>query len=94
MPSLMERRLQKDTELIRCKVLEMGRLVERALREGLQAIREENLEVAYAASLRDMYIDDIEVELDALCQRFLIKHVPSAGHMRFIYSVLKINNAL
>lgn len=94
MLSRLEESLQQDIDLIRSKILEMGELVERALKDGLQVIRDQNVQLANAVMLRDRFVDALELELDTLCQRFLIKHVPAARHMRFIYSVIKINNEL
>ena len=94
MQSHLEENLQQDIDLIRSKVIEMGELVEKALETCLGAIEGNDRQLAYAVILRDRHIDELEETLESLCQRFLIKHLPVASQMRFVYSVIKINTEL
>ncbi len=94
MQSHLEENLQQDIDLIRSKVIEMGELVEKALETCLGAIEGNDRQLAYAVILRDRHIDELEEALESLCQRFLIKHLPVASQMRFVYSVIKINTEL
>ena len=94
MQSHLEENLQQDIDLIRSKVIEMGELVEKALKTCLGAIEGNDRQLAYAVILRDRHIDELEETLESLCQRFLIKHLPVASQMRFVYSVIKINTEL
>ena len=94
MQSHLEANMQQDIDLIRNKVIEMGGLAEKALETCLGAIKHNDRQLAYAVILRDRYIDELEETLESLCQRFLIKHLPVAGQMRFVYSVIKINTEL
>lgn len=94
MQQRFEKTLQQDIDEIRKKVMQMGDLVESALKASLQAIREGNLKLAYSVILRDRFIDELEKKLDRLCQKFLVRQMPAAGHLRFVYAVTKINNEL
>jgi len=94
MSTRLEQTLQQDIDLIRTQVLEMGRLAEGALRTVVQAIVDWNRQLAYAVILRDRFIDAMENGLDERCQKFLIRHQPAAGHLRYVYGVIKINNEL
>ena len=94
MQSHLEENMQQDIDLIRSKVIEMGELAEKALETCLGAIKQNDRQLAYAVILRDRYIDELENTLESLCQRFLIKHLPVASQMRFVYSVIKINTEL
>lgn len=94
MQSHLENSLQRDIDDIRKRVIQMGELAEKALRTSLRALNERNLELAYSVILRDRYIDELEKEIDRLCQKFLVRHLPAAGHLRFVYAVMKINNEL
>ncbi len=94
MQSHLEENMQQDIDLIRSEVIRMGALAEQALETCLGAIEQNNRQLAYAVILRDRYIDELEANLQSLCQRFLIKHLPVAGQMRFVYSVIKINTEL
>ena len=94
MTTHLEESLQRDIDLIRSKVLEMGGLAENALNACVQALSEKNRQLAYSVVLRDRFIDELEKELDQLCQEFLIRQQPVAGHLRFVYATIKINNEL
>jgi phosphate transport system protein len=89
-----EESLQRDTDLIRGKVIEMGERAEQALRTIVQAINENNRQMCYSVILQDRYIDEMEKELDRLCLEFLVRQQPAAGHLRFVYAAIKINNEL
>ena len=94
MQSHLEENMQQDIDLIRSKVVEMGGLAEKALETCLGAIKQNDRQLAYAVILRDRHIDELEDTLESLCQKFLIKHLPVASQMRFVYSVIKINTEL
>ena len=94
MGSRLEESLQRDIDQIRSKVIKMGTLAEGALRASLHAITEADRQLAYCVILRDRYIDELEMELDRLCQDFLVRQQPAAGNLRFVYAVIKINNEL
>ena len=94
MQSHLEENMQQDIDLIRSNVIEMGKLVEQALETCLGAIEHNDRQSAYVVILRDRHIDELEETLESLCQRFLIKHLPVATQMRFVYSVIKINTEL
>jgi phosphate transport system protein len=90
----LEASLQRDIGLIKSKVGEMARLGERAIRASLQALVERNRQLAYWVILRDQYLDELEVELDRLCLEFIVRQQPVAGHLRFVYTVIKMNKEL
>lgn len=72
----------------------MADLGERALRASLEALVERNRQLAYTVILRDQYIDELETELDRLCLEFLVRQQPVAGHLRFVFTTIKINKEL
>lgn len=94
MASYLEESLRKDILQIRSTVIKMGRLAEGALSACLHAITEKDRQLAYSVIMRDRYIDELEKELDKLCQRFLVRQQPAGRHLRFVYAVIKINNEL
>lgn len=91
MTSHLEASLQEDLEEIRRKVAEMGQLVEGAVRGSIRAVLSKDRQVAYGVILRDRYIDDAEKQIDRLCLRFLVRHQPAAGLLRFVYATIRIN---
>ncbi len=91
---LLDESLQRSIDLIRRKVIEMSGLAEQALKSALEALTDGNRTLAYSVVLRDQYIDEAEKELDRLCLEFIVRQQPVAGHLRFVYAVIKINNEL
>ncbi len=83
--------LQEDLEEIRGKIAEMGRMVEAAVRSSIAAVLRRDRQIAYGVILRDSYVDDAEKQIDRLCLRFLVRHQPAAGHLRFAYASIRIN---
>src|SRR5687767_12953822 len=94
MGSHYEATLQRDTDLIRGKVLEMSALAEKALKDALKAVVGRNRQAAYSVILRDQQIDELEKQIDRLCLEFLVRQQPVAGHLRFAYATIKINAEL
>lgn len=94
MASRLEESLKRDIDRIRSTVIKMGRLAEGALRASLHALTETDRQLAYSVILRDRYIDELEKELDRLCQEFFVRQQPVGRHLRFVYAVIKINNEL
>lgn len=90
----LDERLRQSIAEIHTKVLEMGRFAIAALEASIRAYNDMNQQLAYYVILRDRYIDDLEIELDQLCQEFLVREQPAGKHLRFVYSVIKINNEL
>lgn len=92
--SQLEETLQRDIDQIRDKVQRMADLAEAGLRDGRKALFEANGQLAYSVILRDKEVDELEKEIDRLCLEFLIRQQPAAGHLRFVYAVIKINQEL
>lgn len=94
MPSHFEEKLQKDIDGVRRKIIQMGELAEQAVSDSIEALKSGDMGIAYGVILRDRYIDEMETELDRACQEFLLRQQPAAGHLRFIYAAIQINNEL
>src|SRR5262245_56313042 len=91
MTSHLEAAVQEDLEEIRRQVVDMGSMAEKAVRGSIRAVLEGDRQLALAVIHRDSYIDEAEKQLDQLCLRFLVRHQPAAGMLRFAYSCIKIN---
>jgi len=86
--------LQHDIDLICGKLLEMLALDEQALTRALHAFLKRDRQLAYSVILRDQDVDALDTELDRLCLKFILRHQPAAGHLRFVYSASKVVNLL
>ena len=88
--SLLEKRLANDLQDIQSGILRLGHAVHRALANATQGLLSGDRTISYQTILGD---HPINREVDALnlkCHRFIAKHLPSAGHLRFISSSLRI----
>ena len=86
-----EERLEKDLAHIREKFAALARAVEKALGDGARALFTSDDELAYQVILGDAPINRASRQLDQICHGFIAVHLPSAGHLRFVSSVMRAN---
>ena len=86
-----EERLEKDLNAIRGRVKAVGKQVEKAVERAVHAVLTQNRAVAAEVILGDLPINREVRAIDALCHGFVALHLPSAGHLRFVSSVLRLN---
>lgn len=91
MMSHYEERLEKDLQVIRDRVKGVGESVDSALKNSVHATLTGNRELANSVILGDLPINREIREIDKLCHGFVAKHLPSAGHLRYVSSVLRLN---
>ncbi|MEM6992188.1 MAG: phosphate signaling complex protein PhoU [Myxococcota bacterium] len=89
-----EQRLSADLEEIRTGIEDVAGDVVSALERTVRGIRE-----ADRALLHDVVLDDNAINrriraIDSSCHAFVARHLPAAGHLRFVSSVLRLNIAL
>jgi len=86
-----ERRLEKDLENIRGEVSGLATSVKDAVKNSIHALLTANQDLASATILGDGPINRKMREIDTLCHHFIAVHLPSAGHLRLMSSVIRIN---
>lgn len=91
---LYEERLSKDMARIRDEVGSLGAAVQKAQEDAVQAALTGNEALANQTILRDHPINRKTMEISRLCHAFLAIHLPSAGHLRLISSILRLVNEL
>ena len=89
-----EERLENDLEQIRENVNRITELVEIALRDSMKALLDGDTQVANMTVLRDNRVNRLSRRIDGQCHAFIAKHLPGAGHLRWISSVIRLNVAL
>jgi len=92
--SRYEERLTSDKSAIRERVVAVGGRVERAVSDAVAALVARDRASAYRIVLGDLPINREIRAIDRLCHAFVARHLPSAGHLRFVSSVLQMNVAL
>jgi phosphate transport system protein len=68
--------------------------VETAAGNSVKAVLTWNAQLAYETILRDQVVNRTVKNIDDLCHAFVARHSPTAGHLRFVSSVLRVNIAL
>ncbi len=86
-----EVRLENDLERIVNNVRQLGDQVESGLALASKALLTNDDDLASKVILGDMPINREVRALDRLCHVFVARHLPSAGHLRFVSSVLRLN---
>ncbi len=86
-----EQRLERDLNQIRKQVAEVAERVETGLKDAMHALLSGNQKLAYATILGDLPINRRVRQIDQLCHSFIALHLPSAGHLRLISAVIRIN---
>lgn len=92
--SRYEERLASDRTEIRTRVVGVGRQVCAAVNEAVDALLARDRARSAAVVLGDLPINREVRAIDKLCHAFVARHLPSAGHLRFVSSVLQVNIAL
>ena len=88
------RRLDRELDHLRDRLLLLGGETERALRRAIHSLVERDSETARAVLKEDDIVDNLEVEIDRLCVDIIALRQPAARDLRFVISVAKITPIL
>lgn len=90
----MARYLIRELDKIKKKMLSLGALVEERVRLTSAAVDNRDAAIAQKIIDADWEIDEMEVDVEEECLKILALHQPVAVDLRFIVTVIKINNDL
>lgn len=90
----MARHMQNEIQQLKKTILNLGKSVEDAVQLAITALAQRDRILAQTVIDQDETIDRAEVELEEDCLKVLALHQPVANDLRFVVSVLKINNDL
>ena len=85
------RHFGEELEELKNRLLTMGHLAEDQLRRAMSALVERDGARLTQMAVRDVRVDDLQIEIDERCVRMLALRQPVAGDLRTIVSALKIN---
>jgi len=86
----MRRKFDEELSQLNDMLVELGALVEKAIKRATQAILDNNKKKAKKAIAADRDIDSLEKEIEALCLRLLLRQQPVARDLRLISAALKM----
>lgn len=90
----MPRHLQRQIDKLKEMLLMLGGLVERSVRDAIEAVEQRRTDLGQAVIDGDSKIDSLEIDLEEECLHTLALYQPVAFDLRFVVAVLKINNDL
>lgn len=79
---------------LRKKLMQLSTMVEERVRTAASVIVSRDEALIQKILLTDYEIDDMEIEIEEDCLKILALHQPVAGDLRFIITVIKINNEI
>lgn len=86
--------LQRDMEILKKSLAHVGNLALTELNKSIQALTTRDIELAREVNKIDDVLDASEVKLEQQCLSVLARHQPVAQDLRYLTSVLKINQLI
>lgn len=90
----MSQHLLRAIDKLKQEILAVAGVVEERVQEAVSSLRHRDRALAREVVEKDSIVDQMEVDVEEHCLEILALHQPVADHLRFIVSVLKINNDL
>ncbi len=76
------------------KLLKLSTMVEDRVRRAAAVIESKDLDAIQAIIVADYEVDEMEIDIEEDCLKILALHQPVASDLRFIVTVIKINNEM
>ncbi len=86
----MRNKFDEQLDLLNNELIEMGALIEHAIKSACAALRMRSYEQAKQAIAFDREIDEKENQIESLCLKLLLQQQPVARDLRLISSALKM----
>jgi len=86
----MRNKFDEQLDLLNDMLVDMGAMVEKAIKRATYAIVHHDKKTAKEAIKLDREIDNIEKEIETLCLRLLLRQQPVARDLRLISAALKM----
>ena len=86
----MRNRFDEQLHTLNHELLEMGVLIERAIRSATDALVKQDVEAALQAIAADKEVNQAERDIESLCLKLLLQQQPVARDLRLISSALKM----
>ncbi|MCE2573417.1 phosphate signaling complex protein PhoU [Motilimonas eburnea] len=78
-----------ELENVRNQVLVMGGLVEQQMNDAIDAVHDQDKDVAKRVVERDRKVNSLEVSIDEECTRIIAKRQPAASDLRLVIAIIK-----
>lgn len=91
---MQQNQLQRDMEVLKKNLAHVGKLALTELRKSIQSLSDRNVDLTSEIDKIDDALDASEVKLEQLCLSVLARHQPVAQDLRYLTSILKINQLI
>ncbi len=91
LPQHTNRQYEEELRGLRVRLLKMGGMVERQIADAVASLVGRDSDGARAVIARDAEVNQMDIDIEAMCIRLLALRHPAAGDLRFITTGLKIN---
>jgi phosphate transport system protein len=85
---------QKEIDNLKKLILGLGTIVEEQINKAMIALQRRDAQLAEEVINKDREIDLLEIDIEEECLKILALYQPVAQELRFVISVLKMNNDL
>ena len=85
---------RREIDKLKKLILSLGAIVEETVQKAITALENKDIKLAKIIIKNDNIVDEKEVEVEEECLKILALYQPVASDLRYIVSVLKINNDL
>lgn len=86
----MRNKFERELEFLNNELIEMGNLIEGSINAAVDALKEQNIELAKRIVENDNEIDNLEKDIEKRCMKLLLQQQPVASDFRLISSTLKM----
>ena len=86
----MRARFDRELELLNDELMEMGGLIERAIRDAVNALLQRDVQLAQQAIAYGPDVDEKEKQIERRCLRLLLQQQPVAADLRLVSTALKM----
>ncbi len=86
----MRNKFDRELELLNTELIEMGSLIENAIKKAVEALINKDEVLAKEAIQFDEIIDEKEKEIESRCLKLLLQQQPVASDLRLISTALKM----
>lgn len=86
--------IMRELDDLKKQLLGLTAIVESRVNKAIQSLLLHDIDLAEEVIAGDVEVDNLEINIEEECLKVLALHQPVANDLRFIVSVLKINNDL
>lgn len=84
----------REIDNLKKLILSLGALVEEQIQKSIVSLLRNDAELAEEVIAKDLEVDKLEIKIEEECLKILALYQPVAQELRFVVTVLKMNNDL